>query len=160
MQAVFYFSDDLKSTAVNPSCFSNRQNSQNLLQPAPSPVGEGWGEGIPAAIFPQHFIRPNTSLAACCPLSNSLPRERERGCCWDEGFCKENRLCRLLFAFQTAFINAQFSRLVPYNFQKSNQNQSSATVQTAFPIPATRAGFPPVHRLSAAKFRGSKNAAR
>ena len=46
VQAAFYFSDDLKSTAVNPSCFSNRLKPQNLLQPAPSPVGEGWGEGI------------------------------------------------------------------------------------------------------------------
>ena len=27
--------------------------------------------------------RPNTNLAVCCPLSNSLPRERGRGCCWD-----------------------------------------------------------------------------
>ena len=33
-------------------------------------------------------------------------------------------------------------------------------VQAAFPILATRAGFPPVHRLFAAKFRDSKNAAR
>ena len=43
-------------------------------------MGEGWGEGIPriAAIFPKHLNRPNTSLAACCPLSNSLPRERGR----------------------------------------------------------------------------------
>ena len=40
--------------AANPSCLSNRQNSQNLLPPAPSPVGEGWGEGILriSAIFP------------------------------------------------------------------------------------------------------------
>ena len=45
-------------------------------------------------------------------------------------------------------------------FSKSNQNQPSATVQAAFPILATRAGFPPVHRLSAAKSRDSKNAAR
>ena len=29
----------------------------------------------------QHSNRPNTSLAACCPLSNSLPRERGRGDC-------------------------------------------------------------------------------
>ena len=34
------------STVANPSCFSNRLKPQNLLQPAPSPVGEGWGEGI------------------------------------------------------------------------------------------------------------------
>ncbi|EOG0468092.1 hypothetical protein ACFZ52_002148, partial [Neisseria gonorrhoeae] len=53
MQAVFYFSYDLKST-VNPSCFSNRLQPQNLPQSAPSPVGEGRGEGIlqVAAIFP------------------------------------------------------------------------------------------------------------
>ena len=34
------------STVVNPSCFSNCLQPQNLLQPSPSPVGEGWGEGI------------------------------------------------------------------------------------------------------------------
>ncbi|ENT1295360.1 hypothetical protein DD198_08415 [Neisseria gonorrhoeae] len=54
VQAVFYFSYDLKST-VNPSCFSNRLQPPNLLQSAPSPVGEGRGEGIlrVAAIFPK-----------------------------------------------------------------------------------------------------------
>ncbi len=46
VQAAFCFSDDLKSTAVNPSCFSNRLQRLNLLQSAPSPVGEGWGEDI------------------------------------------------------------------------------------------------------------------
>ncbi|EMU0627578.1 TPA: hypothetical protein ACE8QV_001835 [Neisseria gonorrhoeae] len=56
MQAAFYFSDDLKSTVVNPICFSNRLQPQNLPQPAPSPVGEGWGEGIlqVAATFPNN----------------------------------------------------------------------------------------------------------
>ena len=44
------------------------------------------------------FVAVYTSLTACCPLSNSLPRERGRGCCWDEDFCKENKLCRLLFS--------------------------------------------------------------
>ncbi|EPI6169878.1 hypothetical protein IBQ62_001949, partial [Neisseria gonorrhoeae] len=55
VQAVFYFSYDLKSTVVNPICFSNRLQPQNLPQPAPSPVGEGRGEGIlqVAAIFPK-----------------------------------------------------------------------------------------------------------
>ena len=64
--------------------FSDDLQRLNPLQPAPSPVGKGWGEGIPrmAAIFPRHLNRPNTSLAACCPLSNSLPRERGRGGCW------------------------------------------------------------------------------
>ncbi|HFC3987413.1 TPA: hypothetical protein ACFJAK_002248, partial [Neisseria gonorrhoeae] len=57
MQAAFYFSDDLKSTVANLSCLSNRLQPQNLLQPAPSPVGEGWGEGIlrMVAIFPNTF---------------------------------------------------------------------------------------------------------
>ncbi|EMS1843955.1 hypothetical protein IBQ77_002157 [Neisseria gonorrhoeae] len=56
MQAAFYFSDDLKSTVVNPICFSNRLQPQNLPQPTPSPVGEGWGEGIlqVAATFPNN----------------------------------------------------------------------------------------------------------
>ena len=69
------------STVVNPSCFSNRLKPQNLLQPAPSPVGEGWGEGIPqiATIFPNTLTAQNTSLAACCPLSNSLPRGERMG---------------------------------------------------------------------------------
>ena len=160
-QATFCFSDDLQSTAANLSCLSNRLQPQNPLQPAPSPVGEGWGEGILqiAAIFSNALTAPSTSLAACCPLSSSLPRERGRAAVGVK-VLQGNGLCRLLFAFQTAFINAQFSRLAPYNSQKSNQNQPSATVQAAFPILATRAGFPPVHRLFAAKFRGSKNAAR
>ena len=94
-------------------------------------------------------------------LSLALSHGREDGVAVGVKVCyKENRLCVLFFTFQTTFINAQFSRLAPYNFQKSNQNQSSATVQAAFPILVTRAGFPPVRRLSAAKSRDSKNAAR
>ncbi|HGM2831254.1 TPA: hypothetical protein ACKN35_001947, partial [Neisseria gonorrhoeae] len=44
------------STVVNPICFSNRLQPQNLPQPAPSPVGEGRGEGIlqVAATFPNN----------------------------------------------------------------------------------------------------------
>ncbi|HGM0612009.1 TPA: hypothetical protein ACKMPE_001659, partial [Neisseria gonorrhoeae] len=42
---------------VNPICFSNRLQPQNLPQSAPSPVGEGRGEGIlrMVAIFPNTF---------------------------------------------------------------------------------------------------------
>ncbi|HFB2713313.1 TPA: hypothetical protein ACE6OB_001792, partial [Neisseria gonorrhoeae] len=45
------------STVVNPICFSNRLQPQNLPQSAPSPVGEGRGEGIlrMVAIFPNTF---------------------------------------------------------------------------------------------------------
>ena len=194
MQTAFYFSDGLKSTVVKPSYFSNHLQPQNLLQSTPSPVGEGWGEGIHrmVAIFPstsifsiqalwlvalslalshgredgvavgikgsarkigftgcfllfrrpaingkpklpfkspkfaksaatcslprggglgrgyspncsnlsQHPNHPNTSLAACCPLSSSLPRGERTGGYWDEGFCKEIRSCRLLLLFR------------------------------------------------------------
>ena len=63
VRAAFCFSDDLKST-VNPSCFSNRLQPQNLLQPAPSPVGEGWGEGILqiAATFHNTLTTPIQAL--------------------------------------------------------------------------------------------------
>ncbi|ENX2208957.1 hypothetical protein ACDV72_001864, partial [Neisseria gonorrhoeae] len=65
VQAVFYFSYDLKST-VNPSCFSNRLQPQNLPQSAPSPVGEGRGEGI-------------LRVAATSPKSLSLLKHKPCG---------------------------------------------------------------------------------
>ena len=66
--------------AANPSCLSNRQNSQNLLQPAPSPVGEGWGEGILpiAAIFPNTLTAPIQALRLAA-LSLALSHGREDG---------------------------------------------------------------------------------
>ena len=51
----------------------------------------------------QHPNRPNTSLAACCPLSNSLPRGERTGWLLELRVLQRNGLCRLLFAFQTAF---------------------------------------------------------
>ncbi|ENX3757046.1 hypothetical protein IH388_001976, partial [Neisseria gonorrhoeae] len=83
VQAVFYFSYDLKST-VNPSCFSNRLQPQNLPQSAPSPVGEGRGEGIlrMVAIFPNTFAAQIQALRLVA-LSLALShRERGRGGCW------------------------------------------------------------------------------
>ena len=49
------------------------------------PRGGGLGRGHSSngGNLHQHPNHPNTSLAACCPLSNSLPRERGRGGCWD-----------------------------------------------------------------------------
>ena len=41
-------------------------------QPAPSPVGEGWGEGKTVA------AQTNFSAAAASPLPNSLPQEKEQ----------------------------------------------------------------------------------
>ena len=80
MQAVFYFSDDLQSTAANPICLSNYLKAQNLLQPAPSPVGEGWGEGIfrMAAIFPNTLTTQIQALRLVA-LSLALSHGREDG---------------------------------------------------------------------------------
>ena len=65
-----------------------------------------------------------------------------------------------VFYFSDDLYKRSIQAALHYYFQKSNQNQPSATVRAAFPIPVTRAGFLPAHRLSAAKFRDSKNAAR
>ena len=80
VQAAFCFSDDLQSTAANPSCLSNYLKSPNPLQPAPSPVGEGWGEGIPriAAIFPNTLTAPIQALRLVA-LSLALSHGREDG---------------------------------------------------------------------------------
>ena len=78
---LFSFSDGLKLTVANPSCFSNRLKPQNLLQPAPSPVGEGWGEGILriSATFPN---TPTAQIQALRLVALSLtlsPTGREDG---------------------------------------------------------------------------------
>ena len=41
------------------------------------------------------FIQALRLVALSLALSHG---ERGRGYCWDEGFCKENKLCRLLFS--------------------------------------------------------------
>ncbi len=84
VQVAFCFSDDLKST-VNPSRFSNRLQPQNLLKPTPSPVGEGWGEGILriSATFP-NTLTAKTQALRLVALSLTLShRERGRGGCWN-----------------------------------------------------------------------------
>ena len=80
MQAAFCFSDDLQSTVVNLSCFSNYLKPQNPLQSAPSPVGEGWGEGILqiAAIFPNTLTAQIQALRRVA-LSSSLPQGERTG---------------------------------------------------------------------------------
>ena len=65
---------------VNPSCFSNHLQPQKLLQSAPSPVGEGWGEGILqiAATFPNTLTAQIQALRLVA-LSLTLSRGREDG---------------------------------------------------------------------------------
>ena len=105
MQAAFCFSDDLKSTAVNPSCFSNRLQPQNLLQPAPSPVGEGWGEGIlrMAATFPNTLTAQIQALRLVA-LSLTLSHGREDGVAVGiKGSARKTGCIGCFFVFQTAF---------------------------------------------------------
>ncbi|WP_308472811.1 hypothetical protein, partial [Neisseria gonorrhoeae] len=79
VQVAFYFSDDLKSTVANLSYFSNHRQPKNLPKPTPSPVGEGWGEGIlrMVAIFPNTFAAQIQALRLVA-LSLALSH-RERG---------------------------------------------------------------------------------
>lgn len=159
---LFTFQTTCNQWLQTQAAFPNYLQPQNPLQPAPSPVGEGRGEGTPrmAAIFPKLPNRPNTSLAACCPLSSSLPRGERTGWLLGLRIPQGKRVCSLLFLLFRRPFKRPIQAICILLFSKYNQNQSSATVQAAFPILATRAGFLPVHRLSAAKFRGSKNAAR
>ena len=80
MHAAFFLFRRPTSTAVNPSCFSNHLQPQNLLQPAPSPVGVGWGEGIlqVAATFPNTLTAPIQALWLVA-LSLTLSHGREDG---------------------------------------------------------------------------------
>ena len=105
--------------AANLNCLSNRQNSQNLLQPAPSPVGEGWGEGIPrmAATFPSTLTAPIQALRLVA-LSLTLSHGREdRVAVRIKGFARKTGCAGCFFTFQTTFINAQFRQPVSYYFQ-------------------------------------------
>ena len=84
VQAALCCSDDLQSTVVNPSYFSNYLKPQNLLQSAPSPVGEGWGEGILriAATF-HNTLTAQIQALRLVALSLTLSHgERGRGGCW------------------------------------------------------------------------------
>ncbi|AZG19466.1 hypothetical protein DIP10_09570 [Neisseria gonorrhoeae] len=74
----------MKSTVANLSYFSNHRQPKNLPKPTPSPVGEGWGEGIlrMVAIFPNTFAAQIQALRLVA-LSPALShRERGRVGCW------------------------------------------------------------------------------
>ncbi len=126
------------------------------------PRGGGLGRGHSpnCGNLSQYPNCPNTSLAACCPLSNSLPRGERTGRLLGLRVLQGKQVVQAAFCFLDDLYKCSIQSACTLLFSKSNQNQPSATVQAAFPIPATRVGFLPVYRLSAAKFRDSKNAAR
>ncbi len=67
------------------------------------PSGGGSGRGHLPKLqqsFPTQY-HPNTSLAACCPLSNSLPRERGRVAVGIKGSARKIGCAGCFFAFQT-----------------------------------------------------------
>ena len=68
------------------------------IRSLPRGGGLGRGDSLNCSNLSQHPKHPNTSLAACCPLSNSLPRERGRVAVEARGSAKK-RVCRLLFCF-------------------------------------------------------------
>ena len=131
-----------------------------IIRPLPRGGGLGRGHSPNCSNLSQHTTAQIQALRLVA-LSLTLSHgERGRVAVGIKGSARKTGCVGCFFAFQTTFINAQFRQPAPYNFQKPNQNQPSATVQAAFPIPVTHAGFLPVHRLFAAKFRDSKNAAR
>ncbi|HFC8843274.1 TPA: transcription-repair coupling factor [Neisseria oralis] len=70
-QSAAAVSDDLKTeSSLHP--VESSLHGQTRQQPAPSPVGEGWGEGKTVA------AQTESSTAATNPLPSPLPQEREQ----------------------------------------------------------------------------------
>ena len=105
------------------------------------PCGGGLGRGHSPSCgnLSQHPNRPNTSLAACYPLSNSLPRGERTGWLLGLRIPQGKRVCSLLFLLFRRPFKRPIQATCILLFSKYNQNQPSATVQAAFPILATRA---------------------
>ena len=68
----FYTADAVSDDLHTESSLHPRRLPENPQQTAPSPVGEGWGEGKTVA------AQTNFSAAAATPLPNPLPQEREQ----------------------------------------------------------------------------------
>ena len=68
----FYTADAVSDDLHTESSLHSRRLPENPQQTAPSPVGEGWGEGKTVA------SQTNFSATAANPLPNPLPQEREQ----------------------------------------------------------------------------------
>ena len=71
-EALFAFYNERLSDFYTADAVSDDLHPTNPQQTAPSPVGEGWGEGKTVA------AQTNFSAAAASPLPNPLPQEREQ----------------------------------------------------------------------------------
>lgn len=71
-EALFAFYNERLPDFYTADAVSDGLRPANLQQPAPSPVGEGWGEGKTVA------AQTNFSATVANPLPNPLPQEREQ----------------------------------------------------------------------------------
>ena len=71
-EALFAFYHERLPDFYTADAVSDGLRPANLQQPAPSPVGEGWGEGKTVA------AQTNFSATVANPLPNPLPQEREQ----------------------------------------------------------------------------------
>ncbi len=71
------------------------------------PRGGGLGRGYSPSCgnFSQHPNRPNTNLAVCCPLSNSLPLERGRVAVGVKGSARKTGCTGCFLLFRRSEIN-------------------------------------------------------
>ena len=77
--------------------------------------GLGRGHSPNFGNLSQHLNLPNTSLAACCPLSNSLPRERGRGGCWGLRVLQGQQIVQAaFFLFRRPSINGKSKKAVAH----------------------------------------------
>ena len=84
VQTAFYFSDDLHQWFKSKLLFKPPATAKPAAtRSLPRGGGLGRGHSPNCGNLSQYPNCPNTSLAACYPLSNSLPRERGWGGCWD-----------------------------------------------------------------------------
>ncbi|VTX56831.1 DUF3418 domain-containing protein [Neisseria sicca] len=72
-EALFAFYHERLPDFYTADAVSDGLHPANPQQPAPSPVGEGWGEGKTVA------AQTNFSATAASPLLDPLPQEREQG---------------------------------------------------------------------------------
>ena len=101
------------STVVNPSCFSNRLKPQNLLQPAPSPVGEGWERAFSKLRQPSPIPQPlKIQALRLVALSLALSHgERGRAAVAIKGSARKTGCAGCFLLFRRPAINGCKSKL-------------------------------------------------
>ena len=108
MQAAFCFSDDLKSTVVNPSCLSNRQNRKIRCNPPPPPWGRAGERAFSKFRQPFPTTQPPKYKPCGLLLSLALSHEREDGeAVGVKGAARKIGCACCFFSFQTTYNQRQ-----------------------------------------------------